>query len=140
MFGAQPLAQGGAVFSAGSPRHAVRRAHHKITSEGVQLVLPDGPVLSDSEARRLAWAILADLAPDEVDAMPEAVTYKEAQRLAVLRALKEGVDSIIPLAQAMGWHRRTVERRLGELIKDGRAQASGHSSTRRFQVAIEGVL
>lgn len=140
MFGAQPLAQGGFVFSAGASRHALRRAHHLITADGVRLVLPDGPVLSDGDARRLAWAILADVAPDDVDAMPEAVTYKEAQRLAVLRALKEGFDSIVPLASALGWQRRTVERRLSELMKDGRVQATGHSSTRRFQMAIDGVL
>lgn len=140
MFGAQPLAQGGRCFSAGASRHALRRAHHQITAEGVRLVLPDGPVLSDGEARRLAWAILADVAPDDVDAMPEAVTYKEAQRLAVLRALKEGIDSIVPLATALGWKRRTVERRLGEMIRDGRVQATGHSSTRRFHLAADGVL
>jgi len=140
MFGAQPLAQGGLAFSSGAARHAVRRAHHKVTADGIKLVLPDGLFLSDDEARRLAWAILADVAPDEVDAMPEAVTYKEAQRLAVLRALQAGVDSIMPLAAALGWQRRTVERRLGELVKDGRVNALGWSTSRRFQLALDGVL
>ena len=139
MFGAQTLAKG-RTFDGLADRHAIRRAHHMITVDGVGLVLPDGPILSDAEARRLAWAILADTAPDEVDAMPEAVTYKEAQRLAVLRAMMAGVEGIVPLATTLGWQRRTVERRLSELVKDGRVEASGWSSSRKFQVVVDGVL
>jgi hypothetical protein len=84
---------------------------HRITDAGVTLILPHGRELTDAEARKLAWGILADLSPDEVEKVPDVVTHREAARLALIGALRSGAASINELAAA-----------LGDLLQDGRAE------------------
>lgn len=135
MYGAVQLTQGGGSFRVGASLHRAQRARHEITADGVRLVLPDGPSLSDAEARRLAWAILADLAPDEVEPAAEVVTYTEAQRLAVLRAVRDGGVSAVVLSRRLGWNLRTVQKRLRELVSDGRLEALGAQFDRTYSLA-----
>lgn len=138
MYGSVQLTQGGGCFRVGASLHRAQRARHEITADGVRLVLPEGPVLSDAEARRLAWAILADLAPDEVEPVPEVVTYIEAQRLAVLRAVRHQPTSAVTLASRLGWNLRTVQKRLRELVSDGRLHALGSQTFRTYALAEGG--
>lgn len=95
---------------------------HRVTGDGVSLILPAGRALTDAEARKLAWGILADLAPEEVAAAPTIVTYREAQRLMLLQAMREGAAPINALGARVGFARRVTERLLQDLLRDGRAQ------------------
>lgn len=120
-YGAMPLSDG--YRKMGSDRlERSRGARHHICAEGVRVVLPAGGLLTDSEAKRLAWGILNDLAPDETIPVPDVVTYKEAQRLAVMRVLADGPARIDEVAVALSWGRRVTERRLHELLDGGRIQ------------------
>jgi len=120
--GAQPLANHhGSQFVMGSER-LVRRAvgHHLLPDGGVRLILPSDGQLTDAEACRLAWGLLADLAADEVVPTADVVTYREAQRLAVLRAVAAGAADYHAVADRLGWSLRVAQRRGHELISDGR--------------------
>lgn len=88
----------------------------------VQVLLPANGLITDAEARRLAWAMLADLAPDDVIPTPEVVTYLEGQRLAVLRCIADGKNTYPALCEALGWGRRCTERRVKELVDDERVE------------------
>lgn len=120
-------------MSVGLARAAERRVRHELIAGGVKITLPPGGRLTAAEAKRLAWGLLADLAPDEVDPTPEVVTYSEAQRLAVLRALGDGKATTSTLADALGWGVRTVQRRVNELIGDGRVEPHGPRQDRTFK-------
>lgn len=128
----------GACWTHGLDRAPARRVSHSIVRDGVRLRIPSDGLLSDAEARRLAWGILSDLAPDETIPVPDVVTYVEAQRLAVLRCLLDGEDRIVGVAAAMGWNRRTAERRLTELTGDGRVRKQKVSSTVTRFIAVVG--
>jgi len=123
----------------GTGRHLPGATHRLMPDGRIALILPDGPVLSDQDARRLAWGLLADLAPDDVIPTPEVVTYLEAQRLAVLRAVAAGNDTNDALMTALGWGVRSVQRRVRELIDDGRLAADdfGAGKIARFILPIE---
>jgi hypothetical protein len=127
---ARSPSSGGQSFEQyGVSRSTVLRARHELTDGGVRITLPAGGCLTDAEACRLAWAILSDLAPDEVVAVPEVVTYSEAQRLAVVRALGTGCRTAIDVAAALSWGLRTAQRRLSQLVEDGRVETG--STVRR---------
>lgn len=117
-----PYAYGCAAWHVGSDRAPEPcRARHKLRADGgVEIILPAGGSITEAEAKRLAWALLADLAPDEVIAVPEVVTYAEGSRLEILRHLASGPKSIHDLTRLSGWKRRTVERKLYALRGDGR--------------------
>jgi len=119
-FGAIELKTGAQTY--GLSRAPRNHVGHTILADGVRLHLPADRPLTDAEARRLAWGLLADLAPEETVPVPDVVTYKEAQRLAVLRCLLAGAKRIDEVAEAIGWKRRTAERRLYELVEDGRVR------------------
>lgn len=138
MFGALEMTRGGSSRMVGTSRHREQRARHEIVADGVRLILPDGRVLSDAEARRLAWGILADLAPDEVEPVAEVVTYTEAQRLAVLRAVDAGHNTALLIARGLDWNLRIAQRRLHELVTDGRLEALGSQSKRTYARAVGG--
>lgn len=104
------------------PELAVR--HELLAAGGVRIILPRSGEVSDAQARRLAWALLADLAPDEIVPVADVVTYKEAQRLAVLRAVVAGARTARDIASALDWSVRVAQRRLAELVGDGRLAAS----------------
>lgn len=107
--------------AAGRERYVAPASSHRLLSDGmVQIGLPANGLITDAEARRLAWAILSDLAPDDVIPTPDVVTYKEAQRLAVLRCVADGKNTYPELCEALSWGRRCVERRVRELVEDGR--------------------
>ncbi|MNU42708.1 hypothetical protein D3C71_314740 [compost metagenome] len=142
-FGEQPLAnRHGSGFRIGAERLVRREVGHELLANGeVRLVLPAGPFLSDAEARRLAWGLLADLAPDDVVSNPDVVTYREAQRLAVLRAVADGKNDYVGLAQRLDWKVRTVQRRCRELIEDGRLlriSKSSNGAPVTFKLNIQG--
>lgn len=101
---------------------AVPAVGHRITTEGIAIYLPAGRLLTDDEASKLAWAILADLVPDLVPPVPVVVTYREGARLQLLAAMREGAASIDTLSGRLGWQRRKTERRLHDLLADGRAE------------------
>lgn len=135
-YGALALASSGQRLGLSERASEVRASHH-ICAEGVRIVLPAGGRLTDAEAKRLAWGILNDLAPDEVIPVPEVVSYKEAQRLAVMRFLAEGEARISEIAEALSWKRRTVERRIQELRDEGRIERvvhDGHDLVYRLAV------
>lgn len=95
---------------------------HRLLGGGrVRLIMPQDATISESDARRLAWGLLADLAPDE--AQPEVVvtTKSESQRIAVLKLLDRRPLTAAQLAASMNWPLRTAQRRLSELVDDGRA-------------------
>lgn len=122
-----PTNQGQNVFRIGDDRAVKSVAGHRLLADGlVSLTLPPRP-LTESEAKRLAWGILADLAPDEVAPIPQVVNYRESGRCQVLTHLAEGPRRIPQLADLLNWNRRTVERRLAELIGDGRVKRVAHS-------------
>lgn len=129
-YGNLPLAnQNGSGFRIGMDRIVRREVGHEILADGeIRLNLPNGIYLTDAEARRLAWGLLADLAPDDVLATPDVVTYREAQRLAVLRAVAAGKADYASVAQELGWKRRTVQRRCAELFGDGRLRRISKSA------------
>jgi hypothetical protein len=130
--GAMPGARGG---------HTVQttKARHAMSDEGVQLFLqrPGEPVsqrylLSDAEAKRLAWAILADLDPEEADHFGIAVipTNDHAVRRPVrikldgqvdqlLRALKPGPATNAALHSATNIPGKTIGSRMVVLINIG---------------------
>ena len=120
-----PYAYGVKTRNVGTTRYEPLRGSHDLIDGGVRLNLPVGNKLTDKEAVRLAWAILADLAPDDVIAVPSVVTYREGARLEVLRQIERGVNTVYAISEATGWKCRTVERRLYELREDGRAQVVG---------------
>lgn len=123
--GALPLDRGGARLSGVDCHRPDRTVRHQLLAEGgVRIILPRGGKVSDAQARRLAWAILADLAPDEIVPAAVVVTYKEAQRLAVLRAVAGGALTAATIADALGWSLRSAQRRALELVGDGRLAAS----------------
>lgn len=96
------------------------RASHRILADGcVKLRLPVGGVLTDSDAIRLAWGILADLAPDSATPV-DVVTYSEAQRLAVLGVIADRPMTARAIAGALEWGIRSAQRRLKQLEADGR--------------------
>ena len=135
-FGQMPLNYNGRPT--GSDVFRPRQIGHSLCAEGVRLRLPDNLLLTDSEAKRLAWGILNDLAPDEVIPVPVVVTYKEAQRLAVMRALIEAPLTINEVSRALGWSRRATERRLHELKGDGRlVRLVGADFAVRFGLAAD---
>lgn len=124
-FGALPLEHAGARLTGVACHRPDRSVRHELLAEGgVRIVLPRGGKVSDAQARRLAWAILADLAPDEIVPAAVVVTYKEAQRLAVLRAVASGAHTAATIADALGWSLRSAQRRALELVGDGRLTAS----------------
>lgn len=120
-FGAPEILPQSRGLTAGEGRLVPPRIGHRLLGDGgVRISLPADGILTDAEARRLAWGLLADLAPDEVVPASTFVTYKEAQRLAVLRAVAGGVRTPKALTQALEWSLRTVQRRTRELVDDGR--------------------
>lgn len=121
MYSALPLARNRS-FSSGAECARPRVARHEMCAEGIRITLPAGGLLSDGDAKRLAWGILNDLAPDETIPVPEVVTYKEAQRLAVMRVLAEKPRTIDECASALAWGRRVTERRLHELLQAERIE------------------
>lgn len=136
--GALPLDRS-ATRRAGCDLHQPElKVSHALRPDGrVHIRLPADGVVSDAQARRLAWAILADLAPDEVVPAAEVVTYREAQRLAVLRAVTAGARTASEVAAALSWAVRTSQRRLSELVADGRlTRRAGHWP--EFQLSIPG--
>lgn len=133
-YGAVPLSEthnsrakgSGSHWRMGDLRLDPPAVSHRILADGrVRLKLPASGVLTDGEAKRLAWGILNDLAPDETIPAAQFVTYKEAQRLATMRAILDGAQTINAIGAALGWTRRTVERRLRELRDDGRVEGDG---------------
>lgn len=120
-YGALPLAVTNGYVE-GRDRVAPDRPRHRMLADGDVEIRAGGVrlVISDEAARRLCWAMLADLAPDEAIPMPEVVTYREAQRLAVLRAVAGGARTAIEVAGALEWSLRVAQRRIHELIEDGR--------------------
>jgi hypothetical protein len=131
-----PTVDGPYWSTIGTPYAPAPSVGHRITEAGVRLVLPSGRDLTDEEAKKLAWGILADLDPDNVSAMPDVVTYREACRLEVLKAINDGANTIPKIAKAVGWGRRKVERRMYELIADGRVERLGLAVQHRtFRVA-----
>lgn len=136
-YGALSLSDCRPTFGLSRAPDRSRGPRHSVCADGVRITLPAGGLISDAEARRLAWAILSDLAPDETIPVPDVVTYKEAQRLAVLRALVEGEKRIDEVASALGWKRRVTERRLHELLGDGRVTRERHGPQDvRFKLAV----
>lgn len=120
-YGALPLTDGRHSRQLGSDRLEVAVVGHRILADGgVKLTLPASGILTDAEARQLAWALLADLAPDEVVPVASVVTYREAQRLAVLRVMTGTARTSRQIAEALAWSDRTTQRRLDELATDGR--------------------
>lgn len=120
-----PHAYGAAALSVGSERASIRprtfRVRHCFNGD-VVIRLPSDGRLSASDAKRLAWGLLADLAPDEAFAVPEVVSYREGTRLEIMRHLATGPKSYSELCQLTGWARRPVERRVKELEGDGRVR------------------
>lgn len=139
-YGALPLKQAGGARLSGITCHRPDRSvrHSLLAEGGVRIILPRGGKVSDAQARRLAWAILADLAPDEIVPAAEVVTYLEAQRLAVLRAVAAGARTAATIADALDWSLRSAQRRALELVGDGRLVAShaGPGGT-RVQYALQ---
>ncbi len=112
------------------------RVGHEVLADGrVRLRLPLGGVVTDAEARRLAWALLSDLAPDEVVPYAEVVTNIEGQRLDVLRRVAAGDLSTARIAASLGWKIRRVQRRLLELVGDGRLTPVGPPAGRTYALA-----
>lgn len=124
--GALPLAEGSSGARAGLDvyRPDASVGHALLPDGRVHIRLPATGILSDTQACRLAWGILADLAPDEVVPAAVVVTYKEAQRLAVLRAIAAGARTSQAIASVLNWSLRTAQRRACELVGDGRLMAS----------------
>lgn len=118
--GSQTVA-GANAYRVGADYVAPSAVGHRITEAGIEIIAPRR-ALTDEEARKLAWGILADLAPEDVGPTPEIVTYKEACRQSVLRALEAGPARMDEIASALGWQRRSTERRVYELIEDGRVE------------------
>ncbi len=113
-------AAGPRSYLIGADRAHAASATHQLLADGrVQVTLPRRP-LSENEAKRLAWAILADLAPEEVVPAAQIVTYREGARLHLAAALANRPRTIAELEDELGWSRRTVERRLHEMVGDGR--------------------
>lgn len=139
-YGNLPLAnQNGSGRRIGADRIVRREVGHEVLADGeIRLNLPNGVFLTDAEARRLAWGLLADLAPDDVLATPDVVTYREAQRLAVLRAVAAGRMDAEAVARELGWKIRTAQRRCAELVGDGRLRRVFNYSMRP-RVAFERV-
>ena len=97
------------------------QAAHRLLADGsVKITLPLSGILPDAEAKRLAWGILNDLAPDEALPTPQVVTYKEGRRLSVLHAVASGHRTYESLMTELGGSRRQIERRVQELLEDGR--------------------
>lgn len=143
--GALPLACGRQPAAAGPspgvperlpPRRAV--GHVLLSTGGVRVQLPNGGVLTEAEACRLAWGLLNDLAPDEVVPAADVVTYKEAQRLAVLRTVGRRIIAASDIGAALGWGSRVVQRRLEELVGDGRLRADGRGKRGRTYSLVRG--
>lgn len=135
-----PLARN-RVFSGLSERAPRQHASHRLLADGgVSISLPSSGVISDAEARRLAWSLLSDLAPEQVMPVPTAVTYKESHRLGVLSAVLAGAETIPAIAAALGWSRRTAERRIHELVADGRLSINrpSRNSFARIRLTDEG--
>lgn len=121
----RPLEQAAAPVLGFTFHKPDRTVRHELLSEGgVRIILPSGGEITDAQARRLAWALLADLAPDEVVPVPDVVTFKEGQRLAVLRAVASGARTSRDIASALDWTVRQAQRRAAELAGDGRLASS----------------
>ena len=135
-----PSSTGPERLTMGSSKARPVLVSHEVLADGyVRIRLPAGGLLTDSEARRLAWAILSDLAPDDVVGTPEVVTYVEAQRLATLRALGVRPSTAKNLSSALGWPLRVTQRRLQELVSDGRvvrARACQSDKDTTYSVAV----
>lgn len=97
---------------------------HRLLGNGRVLVMVPATAISEGEARRLAWGLLADLAPDEVQPEVVVIAEAEAQRLSVLKLLEKHPLTASQLAQRTGWKVRTAQRRLTELVDDGRASST----------------
>lgn len=123
-FGALPFDGCGRLSGAARHRPDPAIRHELLAEGGVRIILPRGGEITDAQARRLAWALLADLAPDEIVQAADVVTYKEAQRLAVLRAVAAGARTARDIAVALDWSVRVTQRRAAELAGDGRLAAS----------------
>ncbi len=95
---------------------------HELTAEGmVRLVVPASGLVTDADARRLAWGILADLAPDEVVPVPQVVVrLAEGHRLDILRAVAGGARTSGAISARVDQPIRMVQRYLAELVGDGR--------------------
>lgn len=106
------------------------RPRHELTPDGdVRLVLPTGTLLTDSEARRLAWGILADLDPDEAAGAPARPAYRAARLREVLRAVEATPGlSAAELAARFPWTLRQTQRRLQVLTDSGRVVRHGDRS------------
>lgn len=137
-YGNLPLANhNGSGRRMGADRLVRRGVGHEMMADGeIRLNLPNGVYLTEAEARRLAWGLLADLAPDEVLATPDVVTYREAQRLAVLRVVADGKNEYLSVAHELNWRLRTVQRRCAELFEDGRLRRIS-TAQRRAKVSLE---
>lgn len=128
-FGAVPFEGGGRPTIVACHRLDRTVRHELLAEGGVRIILPRGGEVTDAQARRLAWALLADLAPDEVVPVDDFVTYKEAQRLAVLSAVAGGARTARDIAASLDWTVRQAQRRVAELVDDGRLTGS-HSGRR----------
>lgn len=100
---------------------------HELTAEGmVRLVVPACGLVTDADARRLAWGILNDLAPDEVIPVPQVVVrLAEGHRLDILRAVAGGLRTSTAISARLGQPVRMVQRYLAELVGDGRLFVAG---------------
>lgn len=110
---------------------------HQLLAEGrVQLRVPAGGILTDAEARRLAWALLSDLDPDEVVPFAQVVSVREGKRLAVLRAIASGARTATQITATQDWGNRLTQRLLADLVDDGRVVARGAQPDRHYRLRL----
>lgn len=111
---------------------------HDVLADGlVRIRVPASGIVGEQDARRLAWGLLNDLAPDEVVPFAEVVTPTEGHRLDVLRVLSSGTATTRDVADRLGKSIRQIQRRMAELVGDGRVVPMGPKSERLYRINLE---
>lgn len=105
--------------------------------------------VSASYAKRRAWAILADLDPDEAEATQDqrrveldtAAPRRLTQRDSVLASVARGANTMIALQAVTGFPRASISGRLADLVAMGlllSPQARGRGRKAIYQLTDEG--